>query len=101
MIESYDYRSILASTSQQAIELYTERHIEIKTILLDYVMPGGNPHQTIAKLRSIDPNTQIIIMSGLSPAEIAAKSHGTSIDAFLAKPFSTQDLLRTLRAVLN
>lgn len=100
-IESYDYRSILASSSQQAIELYTERHIEIKTILLDYVMPGGNPHQTIAKLRSIDPNTQIIIMSGLSLAEIAAKNHGTSIDAFLAKPFSTQDLLRTLRAVLN
>ena len=100
-IESYDYHSILASNSQQAIELYTEHHLEIKTILLDYAMPGGNPYQTIARLHSIYPNTHIIIMSGLSPAEIAAKNHGTSIDAFLAKPFSTQDLLRTLKAVLN
>ena len=100
-IESYDYHSILASNSQQAIELYTEHHLKIKTILLDYAMPGGNPYQTIARLHSIYPNTHIIIMSGLSPAEIAAKNHGTSIDAFLAKPFSTQDLLRTLKAVLN
>jgi two-component system, cell cycle sensor histidine kinase and response regulator CckA len=100
-IESYDYQSITASNSQQAIELYTAHHLEIHTILLDYMMPGGNPNTTISQLHSIDPNVQIIIMSGLSAHEIEAQNHGTAIKAFLAKPFSNQDLLHTLRAVLN
>jgi two-component system, cell cycle sensor histidine kinase and response regulator CckA len=100
-IESYDYQSITASSSQQAIDLYTEHHHSIHTILLDYMMPGGNPNQTISQLHSIDPNVQIIIMSGLSAAEIEAQNHGTAIKAFLAKPFSNQDLLHTLRDVLN
>jgi two-component system, cell cycle sensor histidine kinase and response regulator CckA len=100
-IESYQYHSVTASDSQQAIELYTQHHHEIHTILLDYMMPGGDPTHTIAQFHSIDPNVRVIVMSGLSAHEIAAHSHGETIKAFLAKPFSTEDLLYTLKAVLN
>ena len=100
-IESYGYQSITASDSQQAIELYTQHHQEIHTILLDYMMPGGNPNHTIAQFHAIDPNVRAILMSGLSAHEIAAHSHGETIKAFLAKPFSTEDLLHTLKSVLN
>jgi two-component system, cell cycle sensor histidine kinase and response regulator CckA len=96
-IESYGYQSMTARDSQQAIELYTEHHHKIHTILLDYMMPGGNPNQTIAQLHSIDPHVRMIFMSGLSADEITAGSHGQSIQSFLAKPFSTQDLLQALR----
>jgi two-component system, cell cycle sensor histidine kinase and response regulator CckA len=100
-IESYGYQSITASDSQQAIELFTQHHHEIHTILLDYMMPGGDPDRTIAQFHSIDPNVRAIVMSGLSAHEIAAHSHGAGIKAFLAKPFSTQDLLHTLQSVSN
>ena len=99
-IESYQYRTISASNSQQAIDLYTQHHGEIRAILLDYMMPGGDPSETIAQFHSIDPNVRTIVMSGLSAGEIETHTHGT-IKAFLAKPFSTQDLLQTLRNVLN
>lgn len=100
-IESYQYRTISASNSQQAIDLYTQHHGEIRAILLDYMMPGGDPRQTIAQFHSIDPNVCAIVMSGLSAGEIEAHTHSETIKAFLAKPFSTQDLLQTLRTVLN
>jgi two-component system, cell cycle sensor histidine kinase and response regulator CckA len=100
-IESYQYRTISASNSQQAIDLYTQHHGEIRAILLDYMMPGGNPSDTIAQFHSIDPNVRAIVMSGLSAGEIEAHTQGETIKAFLAKPFSTQDLLHTLRTVLN
>lgn len=100
-IESYGYQCLTASNSQQAIELYTQHHQEIHTILLDYMMPGGNPTHTIAQFHSIDPNVRAILMSGLSAQEIALHNHGEKIKAFLAKPFSTQDLLRALSATLN
>jgi two-component system, cell cycle sensor histidine kinase and response regulator CckA len=100
-IESYGYQSLTASSSQQAIELFTEHHHRIQTILLDYMMPGGDPSDTIAQFHSIDPTVRAIVMSGLCAHEIAEHHHGETIAAFLAKPFSTQDLLDTLHAVLN
>ena len=100
-IESYQYRTICASNSQQAIELYTQHHNEIQAILLDYMMPGGNPTSTLAQFHSIDPNVRAIVMSGLSAGEISAHHHGETVKAFLAKPFSTEDLLHTLKTVLN
>jgi two-component system, cell cycle sensor histidine kinase and response regulator CckA len=100
-IEAHGYQSITASDSHQAIELYTQHHQQIHTILLDYMMPGGNPDLTIATFDSIDPHVRTIIMSGLSAAEIATQHHGTLIQFFLAKPFSTQDLLSALRAETN
>jgi two-component system cell cycle sensor histidine kinase/response regulator CckA len=100
-IESYEYQSVTARDSQQAIELYAKHHQEIQTILLDYMMPGGDPSHTIAQFHSIDPDVRIIIMSGLSAHEIATRDRGESSETFLAKPFSTQDLLHALKAVLN
>jgi two-component system, cell cycle sensor histidine kinase and response regulator CckA len=100
-IESYEYRTISASNSQQAIELYTQHHGEIHAILLDYMMPGGDPTQTLKQFHSIDPNVRAIVMSGLSAGEISAHNHGATVKAFLAKPFSTEDLLNTLKTVLN
>jgi DNA-binding NtrC family response regulator len=100
-IESYNYQSITASSSQQAIELYTQHHQQIQAILLDYMMPGGNPGETIAQFQSIDPNARTIVMSGLSAVEIAAKGQSEAVEYFLAKPFTTQDLLQALKTVLN
>jgi two-component system, cell cycle sensor histidine kinase and response regulator CckA len=100
-IESYDYQSITARDSQQAIELYTQHHQKIHTILLDYMMPGGNPDWTIAQFHSIDPHVRVILMSGLPADEIAARHPGELIKSFLAKPFSTQDLLHALTNEVN
>ncbi|WP_373538460.1 ATP-binding protein [Chamaesiphon sp.] len=100
-LESYNYRSIAASNSEQAIELYARHHTEIQTILLDWMMPGSDPTDTIARFHAIDPNVRVILMSGLSVSEIAAQNYGATIKAFLSKPFSTQDLLQTIASVLN
>lgn len=100
-IAAYDYHSITASDRQQAIALYAQHHQEIKTILLDYMMPGGDPTDTISQFQAIDPEVRIIIMSGLSALEIAATSNGEAVAHFLAKPFTTQDLLCALKAVGN
>ncbi len=100
-IESYEYRTLTASNSQQAIELYAQHHGEIRAILLDYMMPGGNPSHTLAQFHSIDPHVRAIVMSGLSAGEISAHHHGETVKAFLAKPFSTENLLQTLKNVLN
>ncbi|WP_310488967.1 ATP-binding protein [Chamaesiphon sp. VAR_69_metabat_338] len=100
-IESYGYHSLTASNSKQAIELFAQHHHQIQTILLDYMMPDGDPRDTIAQFHSIDPTVRAIVMSGLCAHEIAEHHHGETVVAFLAKPFSTHDLLDTLHTVLN
>ena len=61
------------------------------------MMPGGNPDHTIAQFHSIDPHVRVIVMSGLSADEIASVTHGEPATSFLAKPFSTRDLLCALK----
>jgi two-component system, cell cycle sensor histidine kinase and response regulator CckA len=100
-IESYGYQSITASDSQQAIELYTEHHHKIRTILLDYMMPGGNPDRTISQLYAIDPDVRTIVMSGLATTEIGDLHYHQVVRSFLAKPFSTQDLLQAIANEVN
>jgi two-component system, cell cycle sensor histidine kinase and response regulator CckA len=100
-IESYGYQSVTASDSEQAIDLYTQHHEQIRTILLDYMMPGGNLDRTIDRLYAIDPNVRTIVMSGLSAAEIGDLQHSQIIRSFLAKPFTTQDLLAAIVDELN
>jgi two-component system, cell cycle sensor histidine kinase and response regulator CckA len=100
-IESYNYHSITACNSQQAIEIYAQHHHHIQAILLDYMMPGGDSSETISRFQSIDPDVRTIVMSGLSAGEIAAKGQSETGEYFLAKPFTTQDLLQALKVVLN
>lgn len=99
-LEAYNYRTIAASNSQQAIEIYAAQHQEIAAILLDYLMPRSAPLETIAQLRAIDERAQPIAISGLAANEISDLHQGSPIDYFLAKPFSTQDLLATLQVML-
>jgi two-component system, cell cycle sensor histidine kinase and response regulator CckA len=100
-IESFNYQSITACNSQQAIEIYSQHHDRIQAILLDYMMPGGDSSETLARFQSIDPDVRTIVMSGLAAEEIAAKYQSETGEYFLAKPFTTQDLLQALKAVLN
>jgi two-component system, cell cycle sensor histidine kinase and response regulator CckA len=97
-LEAYDYRIFTAEDGDRAIELYANRHSEIRMMLLDYMMPGAELEETIDRLLAIDPDLKIIVMSGLSADDIVGSDR---VCAFLPKPFSTRDLLHVLKTALN
>lgn len=95
-LESYNYRVIMASDGIEAIALYTQHLSEVCFILLDLMMPSLSGASTIRDLRRINSDVSIVVMSGLSANELVKNMSDVHVQAFLAKPFTSQELLQTL-----
>jgi PAS domain S-box-containing protein len=95
-LETHNYRVITASDGIEAIALYAQRQAEIQFVLLDMMMPSLDSASTIRTLQRINPNVLIVAMSGLSSNEPTQSISEGIIKAFLAKPFTSQELLQTL-----
>jgi two-component system, cell cycle sensor histidine kinase and response regulator CckA len=95
-LEMYGYRAITASDGIEAIALYAEHKQEIAFVLLDMMMPLLDSETIIRTLCQLNPQVQIIAMSGLATNESVRKTMGEGVRAFLAKPFTTAELLKLL-----
>jgi FixJ family two-component response regulator len=66
------------------------------------VMPGGNGADLAHKLSGQFPKMKVALMSGYTDDALASREADMTIaDAFLEKPFATQDLLRLIRGLLS
>lgn len=99
-LEDCNYRTLTASDGSEAIALYTEHKHEISLVLMDVMMPSMDGLSAIHALQTLNPQVNVIAMSGLATNKQAAEAMGSSVKAFLLKPYTMQELLNTLRRVL-
>ncbi len=97
-LEAYNYRAMMASDGIEAFALYALHASEINMVLLDLMMPILDTKTIVLTLQKMNPNVQIIAMSGLAPSE-AIVSDSNSIQGFLGKPFTVYELLKLLNQV--
>ncbi len=95
-LEAHGYRAMRASDGIEAIALYAEHKYEISVVLLDMMMPSLDSVTTIRTLHKLNPEVQIIAMSGLGTNESVTKTMKEGVKAFLAKPFTAPELLTLL-----
>ncbi|NJM77302.1 MAG: PAS domain S-box protein [Acaryochloridaceae cyanobacterium RU_4_10] len=95
-LEAFNYQAIAAKDGIEALALFAEQHQQIDFVLLDLMMPSLDSATIIRTLQTIDPQVQIITMSGLATNGALANSISPNVKAFLAKPFTAQELLQTL-----
>ncbi len=95
------YSVVEASSGEEAVDVYRQKHGEIGCIVLDMVMPGMSGLETARKLREIDPDARIILSSGYSIEEDAQEAFEEGIQGFLPKPYRAHTLAAELRRVLN
>jgi two-component system, cell cycle sensor histidine kinase and response regulator CckA len=95
-LELHGYRSMTASDGVEAIALYAEHKHTISAVLLDLLMPELDSATIIRTLHILNPQVQIIAMSGLATPEVAIEARQEGIQSFLAKPFTASELLNLL-----
>jgi two-component system, cell cycle sensor histidine kinase and response regulator CckA len=100
-LEAFNYQVITAKDGVEALALFAKQYQEISFVLLDLMMPSLDSATIIRTLQTIDPQVQIITMSGLATSESLVSSMSQNVRAFLAKPFTAQDLLQTLHSLKN
>ncbi len=94
------YTVIEASGPEAAERIGTTHLGPIHLVLTDVVMPGASGQAVADQLRQERPTTRVLYMSGYSDESISTErlNPGTLI---LAKPFTTEALLRAVRGSLD
>jgi two-component system, cell cycle sensor histidine kinase and response regulator CckA len=95
-LEAYNYQVVTASDGIEAIAIYAQLQAEIEVVLLDLMMPSLDSASTIHALQRINGDVSIVVMSGLSTNDPITDTSDLNVQAFLAKPFTSQELLQIL-----
>jgi DNA-binding NtrC family response regulator len=72
----------------------------IHLLLTDFLMPDANGLELARRFRAVHPQTPVLLVSGSLEAINGRADH---LDRFevLAKPFKSEDLVRTVQALLR
>jgi nitrogen-specific signal transduction histidine kinase/CheY-like chemotaxis protein len=69
-------------------------------VLLDLTMPRLDGAKTLSAIRELRPDTPVLMMSGFSEQEVAARFGSDRPDGFMEKPFRLARLREKVQAVL-
>jgi CheY-like chemotaxis protein len=95
------YSVLVAEDGEKALRLAHDHKGVIDLVVTDVVMPGLNGVQLVQQLLKTRPNLRAIYMSGYTEETVGHHGVEAEREAFLAKPFMTDLLLRKVRAVLD
>jgi len=102
VLEGQGYQVLAAENPAAALELAAAKGDAIRLLLSDMVMPGGNGADLARNLLGQYPEMKVALMSGYTADGLESRDADTATaDAFLEKPFATQELLRVLRELLD
>lgn len=94
------YQVLEARNGTEADELLQHAGT-VNLVLTDVVMPGLGGRDLVNRLRLRQPSLRAVFMSGYSDSSIFDPDEMGENDTFVHKPFSPQDLLITVRAMLD
>ncbi|HTQ80804.1 MAG TPA: PAS domain S-box protein [Thermoanaerobaculia bacterium] len=101
VLEGQGYQTLTAESPAAALELAAAHGRPIELLLSDMIMPGGTGTGLAMDLRRLDPAVKVVLMSGYTDDALASREVDPTVaDAFLEKPFATQELLRRVRQLL-
>jgi CheY-like chemotaxis protein len=99
MLLAAEFAVLAADSGVKGLNLVRYSAHKINAVVVDYRMPRLDGLDTVRYLRELSPQTKVIAVSGVPPADIPAPFRG-NVDHFLEKPFHRQQLLDALTAAL-
>ena len=100
-LETYNYHVLTADDGIEAIAVYAHNLNSIKAVIMDMMMPNMDGKTAILTLKQINPTVPIIAVSGLVSNRDTIGEIDDRVAAFLAKPYSNDDLLRAIDEVIS
>jgi signal transduction histidine kinase/ActR/RegA family two-component response regulator len=101
MLESKGYTVHSAKDGIEAIEQYMMHKEDISLVFTDLGLPGLTGIDQFKRLKEINPNIKVIFASGFFDPDIKSELLIAGATGFIQKPYTTDDVLRKLREVLD
>jgi DNA-binding response OmpR family regulator len=101
LMRKQGYEVFLATDGAEAIQLIDEQTPDL--LLLDIMMPNVNGYEVCQYVRNneVFKNTRIIFLSAKTRPQDIAYGMELGADAYLGKPFSTRELLKKIKELLE
>ena len=101
MLSTFGLEVVTAASGQEGLARLRERPRAFSVVLLDLTMPGMSGDETYQHLRSIRSDLPVVLMSGFSHQEAAARFDGHMLAGFLQKPFRLERLREIVRGAVS
>ena len=96
ILSAFGYRVLTASNGQQALDLMAKASPPVDLVIADLVMPQMSGRDLIDQIRARFPGVPVICASGYVRPGAPEEN-----EAFLQKPFTSNELVRRVQAVLE
>lgn len=93
------YTVATAVDGQDAIDKVKAGRFDL--IITDLKMPRVSGEELVRFVRSHEPTSKVIVISGYSTLFSVSQSVDSGANAFLSKPFSIKQLMQTVTSVLS
>jgi len=94
-----DYRILQAENGRDALDLLGSERIDL--ILVDVMMPLMNGLDLLLKVKELDPDQLVIVMTGYADKEIILRALKADADDFIQKPLSLLQLKSSVQKALE
>src|SRR6478736_3282098 len=91
LLEVEDHQVATASTGEEALET-VEKGMEPNLVLLDLLMPGIDGLETLEKLRKLQPNAKVVMLSCVNDTKKVVQAIRLGATDYITKPFQKAEL---------
>ncbi len=96
----HGYEVLAAENGHAALEAMARHPGALHLVLTDVIMPQVSGRELVAHIRLSHPGIRVVYMSGYADQALTDRAALGPDVGFLAKPFATRDLLKTVRDAL-
>ncbi len=100
LLRDAGYNVLTSSTGPKGLDMVRYAPKDVRLVLLDYNMPRFNGAETLEFLHKLNPALKVVAVSGFRVADLPESFH-RGVDRLLSKPFSNDQLLKTVEEVIE
>jgi two-component system copper resistance phosphate regulon response regulator CusR len=87
------------SNGSDALRIFTDQNFDL--LVVDVMMPGINGHQLCKKIRIVNPQIPILMLTALGMVDDKVTGLESGADDYLVKPFHLKELSARINALLR
>jgi PAS domain S-box-containing protein len=101
VLQQHGYTVLTANNASEALDACDQHARRIDLVISDIVMPGMNGFELKKRIRMKQPYTRLLFMSGYTEHAVLQANAFESVDAFISKPFTAQQLAGKVQELLR
>jgi two-component system cell cycle sensor histidine kinase/response regulator CckA len=100
MLQRLGYKTFVAESGAQALEILREKKDDIDLIILDMIMPGMQGGDVYDRVKEINPEVKVLLASGYSIDGEVKEVLKRGCNGFIQKPFDLRTLSNKVGEIL-